>query len=227
MLGKRAPFFRDSRVVILSGVLWLIAVVNLVAQPEWRPLSGPARAAPGTGDGVDVAQRRGSPKGDSRNFPREPMWRVKSRYDAMIASVAGAHGLDAALLKAMVQAESAFDPNALSVDGAQGLMQLLPETAAQVGVVDLLNPYLNLQAGARHLKRLLRKFDGDLLLAVAAYNAGEYAVKRHGGVPPYRETHRYLYRVFGLQSIYAGNVSAPGRGGRGEGARRIVVVSLQ
>ena len=226
MLDKQAPFFRDPRVAMLSGILWLIAVVNLVAQPEWRPLSGPAGADMGAGEHVDLEEHGALPTDGSHSFPREPMWRVKSRYDAMIASVAGAHGLDAALLKAMVQAESAFDPTALSVDGAQGLMQLLPETAAQVGVVDLLNPYLNLQAGARHLKRLLQRFDGDLLLAVAAYNAGEYAVKRHGGVPPYRETHLYLYRVFGLQSVYAGNAAVPRRG-QGEGAQRIVVVSLQ
>lgn len=231
MLSTLTPFFRDSRLALLSVLMWLTAVINLVAQPEWRSLSGQVQAAltdaPGK-SGRPVDARAAAPPSEP-NYPSEPMWHVTTRYDAMIASVARTHGLDPALLKAMVQAESAFEPSALSVDGAQGLMQLLPETAAQLGIVDLLNPYLNLQAGARHLVHLLERFDGDQLLSVAAYNAGEYAVRRHQGVPPYPETHRYLYRVFGLQSIYAGSapVSPPVQPRRDRAAETIVVVSLE
>jgi len=135
--------------------------------------------------------------------PARYFWLIpRSWYDPMIERVAAAHGVDPALVKAMVQAESGFDPLAVSRDGAQGLMQVLPETAARYRVRDLHNPYLNLQAGVGYLKNLLEQFDGDVRLAVAAYNAGENAVRRHGGVPPYPETRRYLDKVLGLYWHY-------------------------
>jgi soluble lytic murein transglycosylase-like protein len=114
---------------------------------------------------------------------------------ALAAEVARRHGLDAELVLAVVAVESGFRPEAVSAKGARGLMQLMPETAAALGVEDPLDPEANLDGGARHLASLLALYDGELPLALAAYNAGAGAVSRHGGVPPYRETRAYVKRV--------------------------------
>jgi hypothetical protein len=108
---------------------------------------------------------------------------------------AARYGLDPALVLAVVSVESAFQPTAVSPKGAQGLMQLMPRTAASLGVSDPLDPAANLDGGARHLLGLVTRYEGDLVRALAAYNAGERAVDRHGGVPPYRETRSYVSRV--------------------------------
>jgi len=105
------------------------------------------------------------------------------------------YGLDPALVLAVVGVESGFRPAAVSPKGAQGLMQLMPRTAAALGVSDPLDPEQNLDAGVRHLEALLKLYNGDLTRALAAYNAGSGAVERHGGVPPYRETRAYVKRV--------------------------------
>lgn len=115
-------------------------------------------------------------------------------YGAEIRRAAQRHGVDAFLLAAMVEAESSFDPQALSHRGAQGLLQVMPETAAELGLVDATDPLQNLDAGARYLKHLLRRFD-DVTLALAAYNAGPAKVRQFRGVPPYRETLGYVNRV--------------------------------
>lgn len=105
------------------------------------------------------------------------------------------HGLDPDLVLAVVSVESGFRPQAVSPKGAQGLMQLMPRTAAELGVKDALDPADNLDGGARHLLFLLTLYDGDVERALAAYNAGIGAVARHRGVPPYRETRDYVKRV--------------------------------
>lgn len=117
--------------------------------------------------------------------------------DALIEAAAAAHGLDARLVRAVVQVESAFVAQARSPKGAMGLMQLMPETARQYGLEDPFDPRANLDAGVRHLRRLLDRFT-DLRLALAAYNAGEDAVRRAGGVPPWPETLAYVARVLKL-----------------------------
>jgi hypothetical protein len=116
-------------------------------------------------------------------------------FGRMISETAERHRLDGLLVAAVIEAESAFDPTALSPAGAVGLMQVLPSTAEELGVTDPLQPAANLEAGSRYLKRLLRSFDGDLELALAAYNAGPGNVLRYGGVPPFPETRRYVDRV--------------------------------
>lgn len=112
-----------------------------------------------------------------------------------IGRVAQRHRLDALLLAAIVEAESSFRSDALSPTGATGLMQVLPATAASLGIEDVLDPDQNLDAGARYLGRLLDRYDGDLPLALAAYNAGPTRVRRYGGIPPFPETERYVGRV--------------------------------
>jgi len=116
-------------------------------------------------------------------------------YDPFIDRVAQKNDLSPQLIKAVALVESGFNPHAVSSAGAQGLMQLMPQTAQQYGVQDAFDPQANLEAGAQHLRRLLDKYDDDLTLALAAYNAGEGAVSRHQGVPAYRETVDYVNKV--------------------------------
>ncbi len=116
-------------------------------------------------------------------------------YDPFIRQVARETGLSVGLIKAVALVESDFNPHAVSPKGAQGLMQLMPATAAQYGVSDAFDPMENLRAGAIHLRSLLDEFDGDLNSALAAYNAGSSAVRRYGGIPAYPETQDYVRRV--------------------------------
>ncbi len=135
--------------------------------------------------------------------PRNASRSRASRFDALIERTASAHGVDTALVKAMVQVESAFDPYAVSHKGAYGLMQLMPETARQYGVADPADPVQNVRGGVRYMRHLMQLFGDDTRLALAAYNAGEGAVKRYGGIPPYNETRNYVRKVMALQRRYA------------------------
>lgn len=112
-----------------------------------------------------------------------------------LAEYANRFGVDPQLARAIVSVESCFDPEAVSRVGAQGLMQLMPATARALGVEDVFNIHENLRAGVQYFKQLHRRYDGDTVLALAAYNAGPAAVDRHDGIPPYRETQRYVTRV--------------------------------
>jgi len=116
-------------------------------------------------------------------------------YDPYIEMVARENGVDPSLVKAVALVESGFNPKARSAKGAQGLMQLMPATAKQYGVSNVHDPYQNLNAGAKHLRDLLDRYQGDVTLALAAYNAGSGAVQRYGGVPAYRETQDYVKKV--------------------------------
>ncbi len=120
-------------------------------------------------------------------------------YGELIYETAKRHGLNPELIAAMTRAESAWDKEAVSVKGARGLMQLMPATAARFGVdqSELFEPARNLEAGASYVKWLIGRFDGDLPLVLAGYNAGEGAVDRYDGIPPYRETQGYVARILG------------------------------
>jgi soluble lytic murein transglycosylase-like protein len=116
-------------------------------------------------------------------------------YAAEITAAASKHGVDPALLAGLVKQESNFDPNAGSLAGAQGLTQLMPATAASLGVTNVHDPAQALDGGAKYLRQQLDRFDGDVARALAAYTAGPGAVERFGGVPPYAETQEYVRRV--------------------------------
>lgn len=130
-------------------------------------------------------------------------------YRDEIARAAKANEVDEALVRAIIHAESAFRSEALSPKGAQGLMQLMPGTAGMYGVTNAFDPGQNIAAGVKHLRMLLNLFDGDIELAAAGYNAGENAVLRHGGIPPYAETRVYVQRVGVLQTRYRSELSNP------------------
>ncbi len=119
----------------------------------------------------------------------------KKELDQAIAWYAKQHRLSPALLRAVIKAESGFDPSAVSRTGAKGLMQLMPRTAASLKVRDPFNPIENIGGGAKHLRYLLDRFHGNLPMAIAAYNAGEYRVKRWQQIPPIQETQFYVKKV--------------------------------
>jgi len=123
-------------------------------------------------------------------------------FDQTIRQACQRHGVEFALVKAVIKAESAFDPGALSPAGARGLMQLMPDTASLHGVTDVHDPQGNIDGGVRHLRLLLDRFRGNLTLTVAAYNAGAEAVVRYHGVPPYAETQEYVQRVLRYRESY-------------------------
>lgn len=118
-----------------------------------------------------------------------------STVDDVIKAASEKHRIDRALIESVIHAESSFNPNAISPKGARGLMQLMPTTAAALGVGDAFDPQANVDGGTRYLQQLLIKYNNDLAKALAAYNAGPHRVQQYNGVPPYRETHQYVSRV--------------------------------
>ena len=133
-----------------------------------------------------------SPK-SSVNWSSIPLF--TTLYQQPIATAAQRYQLEPALIRAVIHAESAFKPAAISKVGAQGLMQLMPATAKELGVNDAFHPAENILAGSRYLAKLLDRFDGDIALACAAYNAGASRVEQFKGIPPYPETQAYVERV--------------------------------
>lgn len=183
--GTPAVCASDSarRLVDTDGVVHL---TNVPADPRYRGLPGAS--------------------GTSAGWLRLPP-RVRTRYTADIQEIAREHGVSPALVEAVVATESGFDPAAVSPKGAGGLMQLMPRTASALGVVDSFDPRENIRGGVRHLRYLLERYHGSVVLALAAYNAGEGAVDTHRAVPPYPETQQYVQRVLrraGLADSLAG-----------------------
>ncbi|MBI4561368.1 MAG: lytic transglycosylase domain-containing protein [Candidatus Rokubacteria bacterium] len=135
----------------------------------------------------------------------------QNRYALEVHQAAERYGVEAGLVEAVIGAESAFDPWAVSRKGAQGLMQLMPQTAASLGVRNSFNPRQNIEGGVRHLRYLLDRYRGSLPLALAAYNAGAQAVDWYRGNPPYPETWQYVRRVLELYRYGAGDFAGNGK----------------
>ena len=142
--------------------------------------------------------------------PYTPAAPVAAPFDleAVVQFYAGTYNLDSALVKAVIQTESDFDPHVVSRAGARGLMQLMPSTALDMGVEDIFDPVQNIAGGTQYLAKMLELFDDDLTLALAAYNAGPGTVRRYGGVPPYEETERYVPLVVARANAFRRNGGA-------------------
>ena len=125
-------------------------------------------------------------------------------YDEVIRSASDRHSIDADLVRAVIKAESDFNSNARSRKGAMGLMQLMPDTARLHNVLNAFDPVDNIEGGVRHLRMLLERYQGDLRLSLAAYNAGSGAVEKHGGIPPFVETREYVRRVLHFYEAFRG-----------------------
>lgn len=128
-----------------------------------------------------------------------------AEFEPIIDKCALEYGVDKSLVKAVIHAESGYNPNAVSRKGASGLMQLMPQTARELKVANSFDPRDNIRGGVRYLRFLLDTFRGDVTLALAAYNAGLTRVAQHGGVPPYQETRTYIDRVLNYRKTYQTN----------------------
>ena len=158
-----------------------------VAPDENTNVTAPTNA-PQTGRFASMVQQQLGGVNPNQPLPSE-------QVESLVQSNSSAQGVDPDLVRAIMANESAFDPNATSSAGAQGLMQLMPQTAASLGVTNSYDPTQNVSGGTRYLRGLLDRFGGDVTKAVAAYNAGPEAVDRYGGVPPYSETQSYVTNV--------------------------------
>jgi soluble lytic murein transglycosylase-like protein len=164
------------------------------------PLPGEKAARTGKGQARSYAylsrDRAGSP------IPMRHLRKTAPRYHGAILEASDIYRVDPALIKAVIMVESAYDPRAVSRSGAKGLMQLMPATAKNLGVGDIFDPAQNIRAGVQHLRELLDRLDGDMVLALAAYNAGMSRIRAYGGVPPFKSTRFYLKKVFEYYTLY-------------------------
>jgi soluble lytic murein transglycosylase len=147
----------------------------------------------------------------------------KDYCDSVITEASGRHGVDAALVRAVVKAESDYNPLAVSNKGARGLMQLMPETARDLAVTNVYDVEDNVDGGVRYLRNMLERFGGNMKLALAAYNAGPAAVEKHNGIPPYPETRTYVDRVLRFYGKGAG-AAASGSRRSGGGFRAVETI---
>lgn len=163
---------------------------------------------------VEIRKYRssGAPRNARANYradrpaPLRPLV-APAQVEAIMDRAAADYQVDKALVKAIIHAESAFNPGAVSAKGASGLMQLMPGTAERYGVRNVFDPTQNVTGGVRYMRELLEMFKFDMRLALAAYNAGENAVLRHGGIPPYPETENYVSKVMRLHALYRNSLS--------------------
>lgn len=175
----------------LSSTIWALMITGTVLLGGARPCLGDIYRY------VDAAGKvhfTNIPTGNQFNFYLKEGPSSGSVTD-MVSHYSRAFGLEEALIKAVIKVESDFDPRAVSSKGAQGLMQLIPSTARELEVRNPFNVEENIRGGSRYLRMMLDQFGGNLDLALAAYNAGPGTVRRHGGVPPYAETRKYVDRV--------------------------------
>lgn len=145
------------------------------------------------------------------NLPPPPPSRRSEQFGPIIEKYAAEHNLDPSLIRSIIAQESGFNPNAVSPKGARGLMQLMPATAARLGVTDSFDPEQNIRGGIRHFRRLMDNFNNDLTLSLAAYNAGENLVQRLGRVPAIKETRDYVKSITEKYGKLDANVQAAGK----------------
>ena len=182
----------------LGELQTMVAQMNAPAAPA----PAPTAAAPASSFAGALAAAQTSPSAAPVSGAG-----ASSAFDAQINAAAASNGIDPALLKSLVSQESGFNPSARSGAGAVGLTQLMPGTAASLGVTNPLDPAQSLQGGAKYLREQLDRFGGDEQLALAAYNAGPGAVQKYGGVPPYAETQNYVNSVMGKAAAFRGGTA--------------------
>jgi len=183
---------------LLLGALLLAATLPAVAQAQIylsRDSAGNVVLSDKPINPTGIIKTYAVPEASTFRTTRGIVSERAAQYDALIQENSQVHGVSPHLVRAVIQQESGFNPNARSVKGAMGLMQLMPATAAELGVTDPFNPSENIRGGVAYLKGLLVKFAQNVELALAAYNAGPTAVTRYGTVPPYRETQNYVTRI--------------------------------
>ena len=191
-----SAFTRKKCAWLLAAVILLLWPVTASAQIyAWRDANGNLVLSDKAKD-PSARTYSLSPAVDTTVRTTRPLSKRAAQYQSLIEEHAAKNMVSVDLVRALIQAESAFNPRAVSPKGALGLMQLMPATAAELGVTDALNPAENIRGGVKYLKQLLDTYEGRVELALAAYNAGPGAVKKYGGkVPPYKETQNYVARI--------------------------------
>jgi soluble lytic murein transglycosylase-like protein len=184
-----APVARAEIAVLANGQTMKVTGHRVEGDTVFLALKGGGEV------GTPVDQVRGFVPDEVADEVAAPQAGTREELEALAADVARRHGLDPALVLAVASVESAFAPQAVSPKGAQSIMQLMPATASDLGVKNAFDPEANLDGGSRYLAELIALYKGDLPKALAAYNAGPGAVKRHRGIPPYRETRAYVRKV--------------------------------
>ncbi len=205
--AARYPDLRMSRTLLAIGAFLAVGLLGADARADiyvYTDADGvvhysntPPRGRPRGVRRVrtPAAPRPAASTGSIASAPRDASPERYSRYDAYIREAAALYRLPESFVRAIIRVESDYNPQVVSHAGACGLMQLMPATAARMGVTDVFDPRQNILGGTRYLRVLANHFNGDLVLTIAAYNAGEGAVIRHRGIPPYEETQRYVRRV--------------------------------
>jgi hypothetical protein len=155
---------------------------------------------------IETPQTEKDPQAEEK--PQKEPEKPEPPFHRLILQAAIAHEVKPALIKAVILAESNYNPRAVSKSGARGLMQLMPQTAAALGVTDLFDPEDNINGGVKYLRQLLDRFDNDVRLALAAYNAGSRHVRNYNGVPPFRATRLYIKKVFKYQALFEEELAA-------------------
>jgi soluble lytic murein transglycosylase-like protein len=191
LVGQRVAEIQQQ-IAAFTGRQDATSSTSFAAQLAGAQAAGTTTAAATTTGAVPTTLGGGSP----------------SAYDPQITEAATTYGIDPALLKGLIRQESNFDPAARSGAGASGLTQLMPGTAATLGVTDTTDPAQAIEGGAKYLKQQLDRFGNDPSKALAAYNAGPGAVAKYGGVPPYAETQAYVQKVLGYAAEYRGTTAA-------------------
>ena len=183
---------RFSKIFIFSAIFMLTAVISSVHADIYRYI-----------DENGVMHFTNTPTSNQHDYKVyikekaavSEKFYATSKYDHFISDASKQYGVDSRLLKAMIKAESDFDPRAISKKGAMGLMQIMPENFKMLNLKNPFDPWENIKAGARYFKTLHERFNGKLALSLAAYNAGPTAVDRYKNIPPYQETEEYVRRV--------------------------------
>jgi soluble lytic murein transglycosylase-like protein len=209
---------RRSRIARVARLAAAAAVAIVLAMSVGAAGGAPPEGAvPGQSSGVPTAAAAVSPEpaaaangvsGTASGWLRLPD-SLRARYAHDIRDMSNRYGVSTSLVEAVIRVESAFDHLAVSPKGARGLMQLMPQTAQSLGVLDSFNPRQNIEGGVRYLRRLLDRYPGELKLALAAYNAGEGAVDAHRGIPPYPETQQYVKKVLAQSGAAAMSAQEP------------------
>jgi soluble lytic murein transglycosylase-like protein len=195
MLAHRSILESLARWVVLAAIALVLQAAPLHAQ-EKQPASKASKAKQG-----QLLAKKKVVGSSTKKVAILSGRKEERQLQPIIVAAANRHKVDSALVKAIILAESGYNPRAVSKVGARGLMQLMPRTAKSLGVKDSFNPEHNINAGVRYFKKLLNQF-GDVKLALAAYNAGGRNVRKYNGVPPYKATRYYIKKVLKYYQIY-------------------------
>jgi len=206
--GRKGGAAEWASVLALAAVLCCLTFYHARAPLPPAPVP---RTIVHTDPPAPVEMVAQNPEADKIALPTVLPETSESDIHAIILQVAGRHEIDAALIMAIVHAESRYNPNAVSAKGAMGLMQLMPGTAEDLGVKDGFNPEENLDGGVRYFKQLLKRLGGNVTLALAAYNAGLKHVRNYSGVPPFKATHYYIDKVFEYYRKYKAQLAGADR----------------